>query len=94
MKRFKTPYWFKRYLVIRRNDPIKCNVFRDLGCSHCDGMLCDYSTCKLRKEWDNVRNDYCRYLNIVKCPICGGYVSNKFVQFNFKCGKCDEKFSL
>ena len=35
-----------------RNDPvINCKVFKDLGCSHIDGMLCDFPECSINKEY-------------------------------------------
>lgn len=36
------------------NDPVKhCNLYKEEGCSHVDGMLCDFSTCSMRVEYDN-----------------------------------------
>lgn len=30
------------------NDPIKgCVVYKDIGCSHVDGYLCDYPKCSM-----------------------------------------------
>ena len=33
-------------------DPVKhCDLYKDDGCSHVDGFLCDYETCEMRLEY-------------------------------------------
>ena len=33
-------------------DPVKhCVVYKTEGCSHVDGMLCDYETCDIRLKY-------------------------------------------
>lgn len=35
-----------------RYDPVrKCLLYRNEGCSHVDGYLCDFHTCKMRKDY-------------------------------------------
>jgi hypothetical protein len=35
-----------------RSDPVKyCELYKDSGCSHVDGMLCEMETCKERLEY-------------------------------------------
>ena len=37
----------------RPNDPVYfCELYRRDGCSHVDGFLCDFDTCKERKEFE------------------------------------------
>lgn len=34
----------------RKNDPVRfCEVYKEEGCPHVDGALCDMRTCSLRK---------------------------------------------
>lgn len=41
--------WFKN---LRSNDPVySCTVYKRLGCSHVDGMLCDMETCTILEEY-------------------------------------------
>ena len=38
-------------LLNRKNDPVQfCEVYKEDGCSHVDGPLCDMRTCSLRKK--------------------------------------------
>ena len=33
-------------------DPVKhCDLYKDEGCSHVDGFLCDFETCSMRLEY-------------------------------------------
>ena len=35
-----------------RNDPVKhCEVYREIGCAHVDGYLCDMKTCDIRQKF-------------------------------------------
>lgn len=36
------------------NDPVKyCQVYKEIGCSHVDGYLCDMKTCDIRQKFLN-----------------------------------------
>lgn len=36
-----------------KKDPVKeCPVYKDKGCAHVDGMLCDYPDCSMVKEYN------------------------------------------
>jgi hypothetical protein len=36
----------------KENDPLySCRVFKDLGCSHIDGFLCDFPDCSMNKKY-------------------------------------------
>ena len=42
-----------KYLDSRYPDPVKsCGVYRNEGCAHVDGQLCDYDKCKDRIEYE------------------------------------------
>ena len=33
-------------------DPVKhCDVYKEDGCAHVDGYLCDFETCDIRLKW-------------------------------------------
>lgn len=33
-------------------DPVKhCDLYKDEGCAHVDGFLCDFETCSMRLEY-------------------------------------------
>ena len=34
------------------SDPVRyCEVYRDIGCAHVDGYLCDMETCDIRQKY-------------------------------------------
>jgi hypothetical protein len=34
------------------NDPVKgCDVYKNIGCAHVDGFLCDYPNCSILKDY-------------------------------------------
>jgi len=36
---------------VNKNDPVKyCCVYKEFGCAHVDGMLCDFENCDMRKK--------------------------------------------
>lgn len=36
------------------NDPVKhCKLYKDIGCSHVDGMLCDFPKCSMLKDYES-----------------------------------------
>lgn len=40
-----------RYLFDSSDDPIKhCELYKDCGCSHIDGIICDYPECIMNKK--------------------------------------------
>lgn len=37
---------------LRKNDPLfGCQLFKDKGCSHVDGMLCDFPKCSMNIDY-------------------------------------------
>ena len=37
---------------MQASDPLySCRVFKDLGCSHIDGFLCDFPNCSMNKKY-------------------------------------------
>ena len=39
-------------LFDRSNDPVhSCDVYKNIGCSHVDGMLCDMRNCPILNEY-------------------------------------------
>ena len=37
---------------IKDDDPLySCMVYKDLGCSHIDGFLCDFPDCSMNKKY-------------------------------------------
>lgn len=35
------------------NDQVKhCKLYKEIGCSHVDGMLCDFPKCSTLKEYE------------------------------------------
>lgn len=61
MKKIKE--FFKKMLndwaiAVRANDPLySCEVFKERGCSHLDGYLCDMRTCDIRKRHIEVKKE-------------------------------------
>ena len=38
-------------------DPVKhCDVYKEDGCAHVDGFLCNYEECEIRLEWAQKKN--------------------------------------
>ena len=50
-------FWLLVYFIIvkdDKNDPLKdSQVYKKLGCSHVDGLLCDFPNCSLNNEFIN-----------------------------------------
>lgn len=43
---------FFRKLFDGSNDPVRnCQLYREKGCSHVDGFLCDYPSCSMLKDY-------------------------------------------
>lgn len=37
-----------------QNDPVKhCELYKEQGCSHVDGFLCDFPSCSMRADYNN-----------------------------------------
>jgi len=50
-------YWWDaaRFML---DDPVKdCNLYKDEGCAHVDGPLCDPDTCQERIDYDNSKKN-------------------------------------
>jgi hypothetical protein len=44
--------FFTEWKNIYKNDPIKkCDLYKNIGCSHVDGYLCDFPNCTMNKEY-------------------------------------------
>ena len=48
--------WLRQFIreivYIHKNDPVKkCELFRDKGCSHVDGYLCDFPNCSMNSNY-------------------------------------------
>lgn len=44
----------KWWLGERTKDPVhSCALYKAEGCSHVDGMLCDFPECQMLKDWKN-----------------------------------------
>ena len=40
------------------NDPVKhCPVYKEIGCSHVDGYLCDFPDCCIMKDYQMNKQD-------------------------------------
>lgn len=49
---YKKSLWW--YL---KNDPVrKCRLYKEQGCCHVDGFLCDFPDCSMNKEYINERH--------------------------------------
>lgn len=39
--------------ILTKNDPVyHCKMYKDKGCSHVDGILCDFKTCTIKLEYE------------------------------------------
>lgn len=48
---------FIKRLNISKNDPYyHCELFRDRGCAHVDGLLCDFPKCDMNKSYKENKN--------------------------------------
>lgn len=42
----------EKFRKMRDGDPVKhCEVYREIGCTHVDGYLCDMETCGIREKF-------------------------------------------
>lgn len=46
------------------NDPVKhCKLYKEIGCSHVDGMLCDFPKCSMLKDYEESKMKYILFIN-------------------------------
>ena len=47
--------------MITKDDPYyHCTFFKDNGCAHVDGLLCDFPKCKMNKDYENSKSNASR----------------------------------
>ena len=40
-------------LLLHYPDPVKsCNLYKDKGCSHVDGLVCDFPKCSMNNQYN------------------------------------------
>ena len=45
-------FW-KKIKDIMKNNPIRhCSLYKNEGCAHVDGLLCDFPKCSMLKEYN------------------------------------------
>lgn len=50
LKTFKT--WLLLAIVGPEQDPVRhCPVYRNIGCCHVDGYLCELNTCSIKRKY-------------------------------------------
>lgn len=55
LKRIKKLFTDWKY--IHQNDPVKkCELYKNEGCSHVDGMLCDFPNCSMNNDYIKERS--------------------------------------
>jgi hypothetical protein len=70
--RFKRWYW--RW---RNSDPIKnCPVYKNEGCSHVDGILCNFPNCSTYHEYMDHKWIFCLDCKLFHIDNCGN--ANKY----------------
>ena len=42
--------WLKRLLRVDEDPVRSCDLYKEEGCPHVDGLLCDMQRCRMRKE--------------------------------------------
>lgn len=50
----KPPTIFSKFIdfITSKNDPVKnCDLYKDSGCAHVDGPLCDYPNCLMNYDY-------------------------------------------
>jgi hypothetical protein len=49
----------EKFRKMRNGDPVKhCEVYKEIGCAHVDGYLCDMGTCGIREKFLNGTLEY------------------------------------
>jgi hypothetical protein len=50
--------FFSDWKHIHKNDPVKkCELYKNEGCSHVDGMLCDFPNCSMNNNFIKINNE-------------------------------------
>ena len=45
--------YIRNLIDIRKNDPVKgCKLYKAEGCSHVDGLLCNFPKCSMQSEYE------------------------------------------
>ena len=58
MKAVKKLFSNLLFAILTKNDPVfHCDVYKEKGCSHVDGFLCDFETCSMRLDYKKEKND-------------------------------------
>ena len=66
--------WYWRW---RNSDPIKnCPVYKNEGCSHVDGLLCDFPTCDIYHDYMGKNWLFCPDCELFHTDNCGN--ANKY----------------
>lgn len=47
--------WLKNKFVDKKDPVESCQVYKDVGCVHVDGMLCQMDTCSTLKRYNTMR---------------------------------------
>ena len=57
-----------------KNDPVyKCNVYKEDGCAHVDGLLCDFPECDINNDFDTPLSKAIRKARGGDAPSQGRY---------------------
>jgi hypothetical protein len=70
------------YRIINRDPLKKCPFYKEFGCSHVDGMLCDFPSCDIYRGYRE-REDS----NFVSCVSCVFQQECCSKQFGLGCDK-------
>jgi hypothetical protein len=81
-------------------DPVKhCNLYKEDGCAHVDGILCDFDTCSMRVGYDN---KYTALLKLVtehnkscdaECSANAKYCID-YLAVARRCGSCPKYYKV
>ena len=81
-------------------DPVKhCTLYKEEGCSHVDGILCDFDTCSMRINYEN------KYTALVKLvtehnQLCDSECSANakycvdYLAIGRRCGNCPKYYKV
>lgn len=70
------------YRIINRDPVKKCTFHKDFGCSHVDGLLCNFPSCDIYREYRE-REDS----DFVSCVACVFQQECCSKQFGLGCNK-------
>ena len=79
----------------RIKDPITyCSVYKEIGCAHVDGYLCEVETCPILKKYQchcyNCADSYTRMTRMIVCPTCGNKRCPHSTDHNNACTNSNE----